>query len=479
MSVGLAIIAKNEELKLPSLLASVAGAFDRVVLVDTGSGDKTKDVFIEWAANEGDANPGFTYDAYDFEWINDFSAARTFADSKLDTDWNAWADCDDVIRGADKLRDIAANAPAEAAAVIFGYDYAQHPETGQCICRLMRERLVRRGMGTWTGRVHEAQQVQGGGVQIVPDEVVLWVHQKQALDPEAAAWSNKRNLKILQVWEKDEPENPRVLAYLAKETAARGHHKKALGFYKRYFKLDVGWNEERAQVFRFAARSMFAVNAPLDDIESLAMEAMRFYPRWPDSWLTLSEVAALRGNQEDSIFYAKHVLALGNPASSMLILNPLDYVSYPHRLIATALGALGKFDEAIESAETAMQLGGADGFLRDCRMAWKHGAKREHTQQTICMMAEQLIAHDEQLKALTLLEECVPYFATDHPRVVALRIFLRQRLAWVNDPAAFAEHYETGGSKPEDFHDDETCDKIAQALPRVGYLIENLEEQHA
>jgi hypothetical protein len=50
--VGLAIIAKDEEKDLPTLLASISGAFDRVVLVDTGSFDMTKEVFDQWCFEE-------------------------------------------------------------------------------------------------------------------------------------------------------------------------------------------------------------------------------------------------------------------------------------------------------------------------------------------------------------------------------------------------------------------------------------------
>jgi hypothetical protein len=39
-TVGLAVVARDEEDNLPYLLASVEGAFDQIVLVDTGSEDQ-------------------------------------------------------------------------------------------------------------------------------------------------------------------------------------------------------------------------------------------------------------------------------------------------------------------------------------------------------------------------------------------------------------------------------------------------------
>jgi glycosyltransferase involved in cell wall biosynthesis len=103
-TVGLAIIARDEEASLPRLLQSISGAFDQVVLVDTGSKDGTTKVFEEWARTEAELHPGFRWIVDRFEWIDDFSAARNHADSLLTTDWLVWADADDEISGAENIR---------------------------------------------------------------------------------------------------------------------------------------------------------------------------------------------------------------------------------------------------------------------------------------------------------------------------------------------------------------------------------------
>ena len=55
MSVGLAIIARDEAANLPWLLDSVRGAFDQVVLCDTGSTDATVEIFEQWARAHAEA----------------------------------------------------------------------------------------------------------------------------------------------------------------------------------------------------------------------------------------------------------------------------------------------------------------------------------------------------------------------------------------------------------------------------------------
>lgn len=483
MSVGLAVIARDEELNLPRLLASIDGAFDRAVLVDTGSKDNTVGVFQAWAREQA----GMTFGVLSMTWKDDFAHARTIADQLLLygsaddpgektfplVDWSCWADADDAIVNAGHLRELAARAPAEVAALIFGYDYAQHPVTGECICHLRRERLVRAGRSRWAGRVHEAQIVDGP-VQHVPDELCHWRHHKQAT-PQSIGQSNGRNLRILRAWLKDEPANPRVLAYLGTEEAIRGRHRRAVGYYRRYLQLTGTWDQEHAQVCRKLASSELALGR-VGQARKVAHDAIDVLPAWPDSYLTLAECAVLMGEPAKAIVHAGRVLELGVP-DTLLIINPLDYTAAPHRLLAVAHGMAGRLDEAAEHADTARRSMPDDPQLAADQARFRAGAKREHTAQTYILAAQQLVAHDEQLKALTLLQECVPAFATDHPQVVALRSQVRERLLWVDDPDAFAHHYQVGGSKPEDFHSDEESTQIAAALPRVGFLLDGLAEQ--
>ena len=71
---------------LARCLDSYAGTYDELIIVDTGSTDNTKEI----AAH-------YTDKIYDFEWINDFSAARNFAFSKAECDYIFSADADEVL----------------------------------------------------------------------------------------------------------------------------------------------------------------------------------------------------------------------------------------------------------------------------------------------------------------------------------------------------------------------------------------------
>ncbi len=85
-TISLCMIVKNEEDVLRRCLQSAVDFVDEIIIVDTGSADSTKEIAKE-----------FTDKVYDFEWVNDFSAARNEAFSKATMDYQMWLDADDVV----------------------------------------------------------------------------------------------------------------------------------------------------------------------------------------------------------------------------------------------------------------------------------------------------------------------------------------------------------------------------------------------
>lgn len=474
-TVGLALIVKNEEHNIIRLFDSFGpDAFDQIVVVDTGSTDGTVESIHHLIDH------GWPIVLYTYAWHHDFAAARNFADSFLTTDWKVWADADDVIIGADQIKSIVNHptVPDDLCGFICGYDYAQHPQTGACVCFLKRERIVRNGWAKWDGRVHEAQIPLRGKLMFLNE--VIWKHQKvvdPTIDAVASARSNDRNLEILEKWVEDEPENPRVLHYLGTENASKGNHETAISFYERYLEVEHGWNEQKAQVYRKMCQSLVVLDTLPEVVEDLAYEAMRTMPKWPDSYLTLAECAIARQEWDSAVHWAHMAASFGVP-ETLLIINPLDYLYLPLRYEATARAGMGDVEGAIEIGQRAIGIF-PDIELYQFMAQWNQHMKVERTAATFAMCAQQLINHDEQMKAYKLITECVPHFAFDHPTIVALRVSLKQRLAWVFNPEGFADHYENGGSKPEDFLSDEMADEVCSRLPRAGFILDGIQEQIA
>ena len=85
------MIVRDEEDHLAKCLESVRGLFDEIVIVDTGSVDRTKEIAREFGAK-----------VFDFVWIDDFAAARNEALSHATGDYAFWLDADDVVEPAER-----------------------------------------------------------------------------------------------------------------------------------------------------------------------------------------------------------------------------------------------------------------------------------------------------------------------------------------------------------------------------------------
>ena len=135
VSISLCMIVRNEEKVLGRCLACVQGFADEIIIVDTGSTDRTKEIAFS-----------FTDKVYDFKWKDDFAAARNFAFSKGTGDYLFWLDADDVVRQEErrKLMDLKRRLDDERPDVVMlkyavGYDGDGAPSFF-----FYRERLLRR-----------------------------------------------------------------------------------------------------------------------------------------------------------------------------------------------------------------------------------------------------------------------------------------------------------------------------------------------
>lgn len=91
------MIVKNEEAFLEACLCSVQGLADEIIIVDTGSTDKTKEIARK-----------FTDNIFVFPWQDDFSACRNFSLEKATGDWILALDADEIIAEEDhqKIREL-------------------------------------------------------------------------------------------------------------------------------------------------------------------------------------------------------------------------------------------------------------------------------------------------------------------------------------------------------------------------------------
>ncbi len=109
--LSLVMIVKNEERYLPDCLSSVQGIVDEIVMVDTGSTDRTMEIGRARGAK-----------VYEFPWIDDFAAARNSALEHATGNWVLYLDADERLAPGQhgELRSLLSDTRAGAYLVTVG-----------------------------------------------------------------------------------------------------------------------------------------------------------------------------------------------------------------------------------------------------------------------------------------------------------------------------------------------------------------------
>jgi len=335
VSISLCMIVKNEEAVIARCLTSVRALVDEIVVVDTGSSDRTKEIVRT-----------FTDRVYDFPWIDDFAAARNASFAYASKDFVMWLDADDVLRGedAEAFAHLKEGLSLQVDAVSMRYNLA-FDEAGHVTFFSRRERLVRRERGfRWVGAVHEYLEVGGN---IVHSDVAV-THRPPPQDPDP-----DRNLRIYEARvRRGEALGPRDLYYFANECLDRGMYERAADLYRRF--LDTGdcWIEDaiaaHGKLADCLARLGRADEALASTLNTFALDVPR-----PETCCRLGWYWMERSEWRRAIFWYRLAATLEPPAQPWSFTRTDMSTWLPHIQLCVCYDRLGEYRLAYEHNEMA------------------------------------------------------------------------------------------------------------------------------
>lgn len=182
--ISLCMIVKDEEEVIGRCLESVKDLVDEIIIVDTGSKDKTKKIVSK-----------FTDKIYDFEWVNDFAKARNFSFSKATKDYILWLDADDVILEADrkKFKELKEKIDGSVDLYQMKYNYTVDENNNPTLVQIRARLLKREKNYQWVSPIHEVI-IPTGNIEKVD---IAITHKKLEIK------DVNRNLKIFEKMKAD------------------------------------------------------------------------------------------------------------------------------------------------------------------------------------------------------------------------------------------------------------------------------------
>ncbi|HHO74924.1 MAG TPA: tetratricopeptide repeat protein [Deltaproteobacteria bacterium] len=186
-TLGVIMIVKDEESRLGNILSDIKDLVDEIVVVDTGSSDRTVSIAMEHGAKIGH-----------FTWCNDFSAARNASIALANSDYLLWLDADDRLDPdqAGKLKDLKRHLrPARDRAYLLKVLNTTR-EDGDRICVQLRIFPNREELG-FKNRIHEqiAPSIERAGILMESTDILVrhtGYHEKTDIRDKY-----RRNLSIL------------------------------------------------------------------------------------------------------------------------------------------------------------------------------------------------------------------------------------------------------------------------------------------
>ncbi len=343
-----AMIVRNEERFLPGCLASLRQEVDEIVIVDTGSDDRSREIALDRGAV-----------VIDHPWRSDFAEARNVGLDHATGDWILYIDADErlVVPEPGALRRAVALPDAVAGRVRFRPRVAYTPYREIRLFR--RDARIR-----FRGRIHETAHPDIGKVALsdglrLADFAVGIEHFGYEGD---LAHKHARNLPLLEAAVGDEPGRVFLWADMARSLAAAGRREEAEAACRRAIALSAvaGANTKQRRDGAIAWLELIALHAGTDAEKAarLAHEARAAFPEDMALCLAAARTALATGEAEAALTLADLLCAIDADSffDPLMAYDKRIFGEWALELKGAALLRLGRRTEAADAFRRAGEL---------------------------------------------------------------------------------------------------------------------------
>ena len=262
-TISACMIVKNEEELLPQCLRSIKNVVDEIIVVDTGSSDRTVEIAESFGAK-----------VYHHPWENDFSKHRNQSISYAKGEWILIIDADEEFYAEDAA--ILREAIKDSKADFMYLQCFDMESTGEPHGVFNQVRLFRNGLGMQYSRsVHNQLQVVGRSFY----SKLRFRHFGYDLDPLKMEEKHQRTTSLLQKAIEADPGDPFNYFQLSSSYSMNREYRKAI----EQGEKALGLMKERrlnnayfSTVYYTVAQAYFTLGE-LEKAEQTCVEAIGFF----------------------------------------------------------------------------------------------------------------------------------------------------------------------------------------------------------
>ena len=339
------VIVKNEEKCIGRWLESVAGYADEIIVVDTGSTDRTIELVKAQRAQ-----------LYTFPWTGDFSAAKNYALEQATGNWIVFLDADEYFSPATvkNIRSVLTEL---------------HPQKNICgvMCRLVnidteqnnkfigatvQVRIFRNTSKLrYYGRVHEALTIpRDKSVELVKEIEIIHTGYTASIVRKKI----ERNLQLLQekIQDNGGKITPRDYRYLVDCYYGLGEYEQALGYAEKALQQAEAIKDAKDHIYMMKVSSCLFGEKDYQTVVAAFDEAIEACPQVADFWV----MKGLYLHDQKNYLEAEQCIQKGLQQHEQYKLTPDGVANNLERFLPNAYMVLGRIQEMKGKRAEAEQL---------------------------------------------------------------------------------------------------------------------------
>lgn len=319
------MVVRNEEEFLSQCLDRVKDIADEIIVVDTGSTDKTVEVASK-----------YTNHIYDFKWRDDFSAARNFSISKAKMEWILWLNADDTLECPELVKQSISNDfEAYYFNIISGDELSSQP------------RLFRNDLGIYfKGRMYEQPalnelRAKKLGLNILHGTTGYYSEDRLS-----------RNFHTLMEELKEEPGNTRALFYLGKTLMEARRGKNAIEIFQEFIELSL-FKEWRFLAHKYIGQILMKQKKYEEAVVAF-LSALKEDSRWAESYYYTGECKYFLGQYKDCVHWMQ--LCAKKPMPDSVLPKEIGiYKDMPYRYLCDCYEKMGDMEKVLKYRQKTVE----------------------------------------------------------------------------------------------------------------------------
>ncbi len=312
LTLSLCMIVRDEEEMLPRCLAAVAAAVDEIVVVDTGSRDRTIEIARSFGAR-----------VIERGWTGSFSDARNASFDAASSDWVMYLDADEVLVTEDleRLRALTGHVWREAFYLVET-NYTGEAGDGTAVTHNALRMFRNRPEYRFEGRLHEqiAHHLPAYALERIEQTSVRVEHFGYLGDVREAKEKSQRNIKLLLAQQAESPPTPFLHFNLGSEYAAAGDAPASLAEFERAWAMiessgarDV-YEFTPSLIARLVKALRFCNRA--EEAIARAQGGLQRFPGFTDLVFEQASASLVLGREPDAVDYFRRCIEMGDAPSA-------------------------------------------------------------------------------------------------------------------------------------------------------------------